>query len=180
MNWGIVAVVVMLVALLGAAVFFLVCRRFEEGLVGNFSLGFVVLPAVLALLLDVWNGRLHMPDPAWCFVLAGVTIFLLRYAYRTIAFHWAERLGLRRPRDVPAADAEATVPMAMKGQRGYARAALMPLLAVIGLVGACATTKAATDKPEAPRTFSGICALKPIGQDGGGLMFVLAHCEEQK
>ena len=29
----------------------------------------------------------------------------------------------------------------------------------------------------APKTFSGTCALKPLGTNESGLMFALVHCE---
>lgn len=56
------------------------------------------------------------------------------------------------------------------------RAAL--LLVVLNLA-ACATPPAPAKSP-AERTFTGLCALKPIGQNEEGLTFVLAHCEEKK
>ena len=31
-----------------------------------------------------------------------------------------------------------------------------------------------------PTSFTGICGLKPLGQNEQGIAFVLAHCEAQK
>lgn len=53
------------------------------------------------------------------------------------------------------------------------------MLAAVFLAG-CAAQPAAPAVPDAPRTFSGICALKGIGQSEEGVTFVLAHCEEKK
>lgn len=50
----------------------------------------------------------------------------------------------------------------------------MKAIALALLLAACAAT------PPAQDTFTGICALKPIGQNEEGLTFVMAHCEAAK
>lgn len=176
MNLGNAVLVFALVVMLVVAVFFVFCRRYEEGIGGNIALGLLAIVCGV-LLCDVLRGTFEPPSPAWTLVIVCAAYLLMRHAYRFAMFHWHGAFGWSRPRDH---DHDATVPLGMKRQRGSARLALMPALASIALLAACATTKAEPAAPVAPRTFSGIWALKGIGQSEEGVTFVLAHCEEKK
>ena len=50
-------------------------------------------------------------------------------------------------------------------------------VAVTALLAGCATPPAA---PAVPTTFSGICGMKPIGENEEGIAFALVHCEAKK
>lgn len=100
-----------LLALLLIAGFFIVCRRYEDGLVGNLALLAIVLTSACGL-ADAWRGVLELPSPTFCVLIEAGAVFLLRHAYRFAMFHWHGKYGWLRPRDALAkGDPEATQPM---------------------------------------------------------------------
>lgn len=94
------AIALSLAVLLAVSLFFVFCHRYEEGIFGNLALAAICISCVL-LLRDLMRGELVIPvDSAWTVLLMGVALFLTRYAYRVVMFHWHAKFGWRPPRDV--------------------------------------------------------------------------------
>lgn len=105
-QFGTALLVLSLAALFLTALFFIICRRYEDGIVG--------LPALLGvggasglMLWDWWRGVLIIPQPEVCLLIVCAAVFLLRHGYRFAMFHWHGKFGWGRPRDF---DPESTVP----------------------------------------------------------------------
>lgn len=92
--------VVMMVALL--SVFFIVCRKYEEGVLGNFVLGFIIVFCAM-ILADACTGALVLPAPHYVGLIIAMGGFLARHAYRFAMFHWHGYFGWKRPGDMPQA-----------------------------------------------------------------------------
>jgi uncharacterized membrane protein YeaQ/YmgE (transglycosylase-associated protein family) len=103
--------VVTLVALLLLCVFFIVCRRYEDGLIGNLALGVVGTVAFL-MLLSALHGDLQLPPPEVYVLIVSMTVFMVRHAYRFAMFHWHGHFGWGKPRDF---DPDATTRMKALG-----------------------------------------------------------------
>jgi len=83
------------------SVYFIVCRRYEEGFWGNLAANAIVIPPAVVILLDtVSYGTAHVLEgPAAPALVIGLTWLLARHAWRSIGFWWAPKLGLKPPRD---------------------------------------------------------------------------------
>lgn len=112
MTFGGMVYVTALVALLLLCVFFIVCRRYEDGIVGNLALGIVGVVCVLQL-LDAAHGELKLPPPDVYVLLIALAVFMVRHAYRFAMFHWYGSFGWSRPSDF---DSDSTVRMKAMGQ----------------------------------------------------------------
>lgn len=88
------------------ALFLLVCRKYEEGLLGNLGLGALAFACAIVL-WDALRGRLELPQPLYCLLIVAFAVVLLRHAYRFAMFHWHGYFGWSPPADMkraPAAD----------------------------------------------------------------------------
>lgn len=79
---------VVLLALL--ALFFIFCRHYEDGLVGNAALGFALLFALIEL-GDARRDGWAAPAPVQMLLVIAMTVFLARYAIKVVWKHWVER-----------------------------------------------------------------------------------------
>lgn len=102
LGMGVFLVAIVLITVLAA--FFLVCRKYEEGIVGNLVLGFIILACGM-ILADAWHGQLQLPEPHFCMLILAMVAFIARHAYRFAMFHWHGWFGWRRPADMPQQDA---------------------------------------------------------------------------
>jgi hypothetical protein len=98
MTYGPLLFIAALAAILLLCIFFIVCRRYEDGLVGNLALGGMAF-ACSILLWEAVRGELKMPDPEYCLLIVASAVFLLRHAWRFAMFHWHGHFGWRRPSD---------------------------------------------------------------------------------
>ena len=106
-TFGVVLFVLSLAAILLLAVFFVICRRYEDGLVGNLALGGMAIACGI-LLWDALAGTLQPPAPLYSLLIVSLAIFMVRHAYRFAMFHWHGAFGWTKPND---AMADATVTM---------------------------------------------------------------------
>lgn len=90
--------VLALVALLLLCVFFIVCRRYEDGLFGNLALCGMALACGI-LLWDAAQGQLKLPAREYCLLIVCAALFLVRHAYRFAMFHWHGAFNWKPPRD---------------------------------------------------------------------------------
>lgn len=90
--------IVVMVAML--ALFFIVCRKYEEGVVGNLFLGLLII-ACGVIVLDAFRGKLELPAPHYYMLIVGMAVFMLRHAWRFAMFHWHGYFGWKRPADMP-------------------------------------------------------------------------------
>ncbi len=97
-DWKLI-VVLSIACMMVLAVFFVVCRRYEDGIVGNIALGVMGFVLCPLLLWDAMRGTLEVPSPVICLLIASVALFMVRHAWRMVMFHWADRLGWAKPRD---------------------------------------------------------------------------------
>ncbi len=96
-DWKLI-VIVAAFCILALAAFFMICRRYEDGIVGNIALGLMGVTCGL-ILVDAWRDTLVVPEPTVCLLILCVAVFMLRYAWRVVMFHWADRMGFAKPRD---------------------------------------------------------------------------------
>lgn len=104
MNGGEVLLVIALASILVLALFFVFCRRYEDGIFGNLSLCGMAGACAVAI-QDTVNGELEVPPPMYCLLILCCAIFMARHAFRFALFHWHGRFGWRRPADRVAAGA---------------------------------------------------------------------------
>lgn len=112
MTFGEIVFVLALVALLLLCVFFIVCRRYEDGILGNLALCGMAIACGIAL-WGAAQGELKLPPREYCLLIVCAAIFLVRHAYRFAMFHWHGHFGWGRPRDF---DPDSTVRMKAMGQ----------------------------------------------------------------
>lgn len=98
LEWGNAVLILALAAILLMALFFVFCRRYEDGVVGNVALVFMSIACGI-LLWDAWRDRFVPPDPVWCLLVLCFAIFQLRHGYRFAMFHWHGFFGWRKPQD---------------------------------------------------------------------------------
>lgn len=98
LEFGELILMLAIAAILLLAVFFIVCRRYEDGLVGNLALGGMAGACAL-ILWDAWRTTLEVPSPEYCLLIASVAVFFLRHGYRFAMFHWHGRFGWSKPRE---------------------------------------------------------------------------------
>jgi hypothetical protein len=82
-------------------VYFIVCKRYEEGFWGNLAANGIVIPPAAVILLDTLTEGVAraLEGPAIAWLVIGLTWLLGRHAWRSIIFWWAPRLGWKPPRD---------------------------------------------------------------------------------
>lgn len=102
--WFVVFVLAVSVIALTAC-FFIACRKYEEGLVGNLFLGLLVI-ACVAVLVDATMGRLELPAPLFRLIIICAAGFMARHGYRFAMFHWHGWFGWKPPADMEARAAE--------------------------------------------------------------------------
>ena len=103
MTMGLLVIICAVVAMLTCAFFFIVCRKYEEGIFGNLFLGLMIIAAVM-ILYDMYTRPLpeimaRLPEPPWLLLIACAAAFILRHAYRFAMFHWHGHFGWRPPKD---------------------------------------------------------------------------------
>lgn len=96
---GVFIAAIILIMVLAA--FFMVCRKYEEGWVGNLALGIFIEIACGLTLADAWFDKLELPEPHYYMLILGLVIFFARHAYRFAMFHWHGWFGWKRPVDMP-------------------------------------------------------------------------------
>lgn len=103
MNWGPgeILFTFALALILLLSVFMIVCRRYEDGIVGNVALGLLAIASSVAL-WDALHGELELPQPVYRLAIVAFALFLLRHTYRFAMFHWHGAFGWKRPSDCPA------------------------------------------------------------------------------
>lgn len=112
------------------AVFFLVCRSYEEGVFGNFALGFMICVPAAIVLWDAWSGALQRPEPVIEVLVIGIAFMFARHAYRFIMFHWAPFLGLKAPQEGKGT----VVPAAQRGRVLIMFTGLLAMIATAAVV----------------------------------------------
>lgn len=103
MTFGLFIILLAVLAMLMCAFFFIVCRKYEEGIVGNLFLGLMFI-AALVILWDIHVRPIsvtleRLPEPAWLLLIVCAAMFMLRHAYRFAMFHWHGHFGWRPPKD---------------------------------------------------------------------------------
>lgn len=98
MTFGVFAFIAAVVVILLCSLFFIGCRRYEDGVVGNFALGFLAI-ACGVILWDAFNDRLELPAPPYLLMIVSFGAFMMRHAWRFAMFHWHGWFGWARPRD---------------------------------------------------------------------------------
>ena len=98
MTFGLAVFIGSIAVLLVLSLFFIGCRRYEDGIVGNVALGFLCI-ACGVVLWDAWEGRLQIPAPPYLLIILCVAVFMARHAWRFAMFHWHGWFGWRPPRD---------------------------------------------------------------------------------
>jgi hypothetical protein len=79
------------------ALFFIVCRKYEEGLVGNFFLGLLIV-ACSVMLWDAWRG-IYLEHLVARVIVVCLAVFMARHGYRFAMFHWHGFFGWTPPAD---------------------------------------------------------------------------------
>lgn len=97
LGMGVFLTAVIIIMVLAA--FFLVCRKYEEGVLGNLMLSLLILAGGL-ILADAWHGKLELPAPHVYLLLLCMVAFIARHAYRFAMFHWHGWFGWNRPADM--------------------------------------------------------------------------------
>lgn len=106
LGFGGVVFVLALVLILALSVFLVVCRRYEDGIVGNVALGLLAIACGIAL-WDAYKGALELPQPVYRLAILAFAMFMARHAWRFAMFHWCGAFGWRRPRDCAGQSSEA-------------------------------------------------------------------------
>lgn len=102
MNLLGVSFVIAVALILAIAVFFILCRRYEEGYLGNIALGLLVVIPCAIILWEVHQRTWVRADPVVEWLVIGLVAVIARHAYRFVMFHWAGKFGWKRPQDAPA------------------------------------------------------------------------------
>jgi len=97
-NLGNLVLIASLAVILMTALFFVFCRRYEDGMLGNAALVFMSIACGI-LLWDAWEGGFVPPDPEWALLTLCCAVFLLRHWYRFVMFHWHGAFGWQPPKD---------------------------------------------------------------------------------
>lgn len=100
MTLGLVVFIAAVFLMMVLALFFIVCRKYEEGVLGNLVLGLTIIACGL-ILADAWNRQLMVPEPHVYLLVLCMGAFIARHAYRFAMFHWAGWFGWKRPADMP-------------------------------------------------------------------------------
>jgi hypothetical protein len=107
-SWGLggIMFVLALVLILALSVFLIVCRRYEDGIVGNIALGLLAIACAIAL-WDAYAGVLEVPQPVYRLAIMAFALFMARHTWRFAMFHWCGAFGWRRPSDCEAQPSDA-------------------------------------------------------------------------
>lgn len=99
LEFGTILILAVVALVMVISLFLVVCRKYEDGIVGNIFLILAVVAAGI-ILFDAWKSEIMLPDKPWLLLILCLSVILARHAWRFAMFHWHGWFGWAPPPDI--------------------------------------------------------------------------------